>query len=170
MTLSDSLISVQPVSTLNSPDEGMTSGSNSIEQSGHALRLACATLRNSAIAYICAQLGGQPKDWILENGEFTRPETNMPILLINILAKLDFDLPIDPYAEIRTIEAAHGLSMRGLPELVEGRYQFLHDLQLTRNGPCTYCATSKCKSQPARISERNRYQIGSRVYSYFARW
>ena len=130
MTLSDSLISVQPVSTLNSPDEGMTSGSNSIEQSGHALRLACATLRNSAIAYICAQLGGQPKDWILENGEFTRPETNMPILLINILAKLDFDLPIDPYAEIRTIEAAHGLSMRGLPELVEGRYQFLHDLSL----------------------------------------
>ena len=38
-------IAVAPVTTGASPDEGITSGSNSIEQSGAALRSAAATMR-----------------------------------------------------------------------------------------------------------------------------
>ncbi|MFT6075738.1 MAG: CO/xanthine dehydrogenase Mo-binding subunit, partial [Yoonia sp.] len=45
-------IEIAPVRTGHAPDEGITSGSNSIEQSGHALRCAAITLRNKLMALV----------------------------------------------------------------------------------------------------------------------
>ena len=42
-----------PINTEDSPDEGVTSGSFSIEHSGEAVRRACATLRQIAVARFC---------------------------------------------------------------------------------------------------------------------
>jgi nicotinate dehydrogenase subunit B len=39
----------RPINTQDSPDEGVTSGSFSIEHSGQAVRMACATLKAMAI-------------------------------------------------------------------------------------------------------------------------
>jgi CO/xanthine dehydrogenase Mo-binding subunit len=130
LTLPDRMVAVQPVSTAQSPDEGMTSGSNSIEQSGRALRLACATLRAAATAHLCARLGGGPADWVLEDGVFTGPASNRPLPLLDILAELDLNTPVDPDAPLRRADAPLALPMRGLPDLVAGRYRFLHDLDL----------------------------------------
>ena len=44
LTIPMDQIDIAPVRTGLAPDEGMTSGSNSIEQSGHAIRCAAATL------------------------------------------------------------------------------------------------------------------------------
>lgn len=130
LTLPDDLVDVAPVRTGDSPDEGMTSGSNSVEQSGHALRHAAATLRAQAIAHLSAKLGGEARNLALENGAFTGPATNHPIPLLDILAELDFAVPVDPDAELAEPEAASALPMRGLPDMVRGSYRFLHDLDL----------------------------------------
>ncbi|MDJ0640415.1 MAG: molybdopterin-dependent oxidoreductase [Paracoccaceae bacterium] len=130
LTLWPAEIDVQPVSTKSSPDEGMTSGSNSIEQSGHALRLAAATLRAKILAHLSDRLGGEANDWTLDAGELTGPGTNRPLVLLHVLAEIDLDMPVDPDARIAEAGAVKGLDMRGLPELVKGSYRFLHDLDL----------------------------------------
>lgn len=56
-------IVVAPVQTESSPDEGMTSGSNSIEQSGHAIRLAVATLRALVLGHAADRFGGARQEW-----------------------------------------------------------------------------------------------------------
>ncbi len=49
-----SQISLGSINTQDSPDEGVTSGSFSIEHCGEAVRMACATLRTLAIERFCA--------------------------------------------------------------------------------------------------------------------
>lgn len=44
----------RPINTQDSPDEGVTSGSFSIEHSGQAVRMACATVKAIAIERFCA--------------------------------------------------------------------------------------------------------------------
>ena len=130
LTLPDASIAVQPVSTGHSPDEGMTSGSNSVEQSGRALRLAAATLRARVVSDLCASHGGIAEDWTLENGAFSGPATNRPLPLLDLIEALDLDIPVDQNAALRAPDAPIPLPMRGLPELVQGTYTFLHDLEL----------------------------------------
>src|SRR2546430_6151495 len=50
-------VRVAPVSTATSPDEGVTSGSRSIEESGSALRQACAQARHLFLAAAADRLG-----------------------------------------------------------------------------------------------------------------
>ncbi|MEM9552328.1 MAG: molybdopterin cofactor-binding domain-containing protein, partial [Pseudomonadota bacterium] len=130
LTLPAALIDMQPVRTGVSPDEGMTSGSNSVEQSGHAIRLSAATLRARALTHIADRLGGDSQDWALKNGELTGPGTNRPLPLLDIVAEIDLDMPIDPNVTPAVAMAARDIPMRGLPELVRGSYRFLHDLEL----------------------------------------
>ena len=130
LTLPDTQIGMQPVSTAYSPDEGMTSGSNSVEQSGRALRLAAATLRAQVLADLCARHGGTPEDWTLENGAFSGPATNSPLPLLDLIERVDFGIAVDQNATLRGPEAPKALPMRGIPEMVRGTYVFLQDLEL----------------------------------------
>ena len=50
-------VRVAPVSTATSPDEGVTSGSRSIEESGSALRQACAQARHLFLTAAADRLG-----------------------------------------------------------------------------------------------------------------
>ncbi len=56
-------VRVAPVSTATSPDEGVTSGSRSIEESGSALRQACAQARHLFLAAAADRLGAGPARW-----------------------------------------------------------------------------------------------------------
>lgn len=48
---------VAPINTNNSPDEGVTSGSFSVEHCGSAVRMACATIKATAVARYCEACG-----------------------------------------------------------------------------------------------------------------
>ena len=69
-------IDVAAVRTGHAPDEGMTSGSNSIEQSGFAIRCAAATLRTLITDQAIALHGGLASDWQIDDGELHLPGTN----------------------------------------------------------------------------------------------
>ena len=62
-------IQVAPVSTDTSPDEGVTSGSRSIEDSGGALQQACAQARAAFLAAAAAKLDTDPATLTVRDGE-----------------------------------------------------------------------------------------------------
>jgi CO/xanthine dehydrogenase Mo-binding subunit len=129
LTLPLTAITVAPVRTGDSPDEGITSGSNSIEQSGRAIRLAAATLRAALIELAAARMGGDPSEWMVQDGALTGPGTNRPVPLPDLAAGIDLDIPVDSEAALRAT-ADTTVPMLGMSELVTGRYQFVHDLDL----------------------------------------
>ena len=64
-------VRVAPVSTATSPDEGVTSGSRSIEESGSALRQACAQARHLFLAAAADRLGAGAGALGVTDGEIT---------------------------------------------------------------------------------------------------
>jgi CO/xanthine dehydrogenase Mo-binding subunit len=124
------LIGVEPVSTDTSPNEGMTSGSNSIEQSGHAIRCACATLRLLIGESLCHRFGGAWNDWIFEKGMVRGPGINSQHSVLALIAQIGLDHPVDQDAPKRApVTSAMPLPMHGLHDLVRGSYSFIQDLE-----------------------------------------
>ncbi|RMF41353.1 MAG: xanthine dehydrogenase family protein molybdopterin-binding subunit, partial [Alphaproteobacteria bacterium] len=130
LTLPQSSIAVQPVRTGESPDEGMTSGSNSIEQSGRAVRLAAATLRRLILAHAAETMGGAPEDWRLEAGMVSGPGSNRPVPVLDLARQIDLDQPVATDLPPAPRGAPRSLPMRGLEDLVTGRFRFIHDIEL----------------------------------------
>ena len=70
-------VRVAPVSTGSSPDEGVTSGSLSIQHSGSALRQACAQARALLLAAAAARLESPRPALTVGDGQI-RPATARP--------------------------------------------------------------------------------------------
>jgi len=126
-------VSVAPVSTGGSPDEGVTSGSLSIQHSGSALRQACAQARALLLAEAADKLGttgaltvadgqilaaGQPTGlsyWSLASPGLLDREAGDPV-------------PVKPPGQWSVAgRSAHRID---LPDKVTGRPRFLHDIVL----------------------------------------
>ncbi|MDU8911932.1 molybdopterin cofactor-binding domain-containing protein [Aestuariicoccus sp. MJ-SS9] len=128
-TLPFDRIDVAPVRTGDSPDEGITSGSNSILQSGRAQRLACATARGAALALVAERLGVAADTLDLADGQISHRATNRQFDLVETIADLPADLRVDPQAAPRVLDASlPDLEPRGLRQMVEGRFAYVHDL------------------------------------------
>lgn len=132
LTVPHDRITVAPVRTGISPDEGMTSGSNSVEQSGRALRCAAATLRRALIDLAVAQHGGKTEGWALENGVLHLTGSNHRLSVIDLIASVVPEARVDPAA---VFSPRLGLEppkppMRGLSAMVQGQFTFVQDLQV----------------------------------------
>lgn len=123
-------IDVAPVRTGDSPDEGITSGSNSVEHSGRAQRLACATARDWAVAHV-ARLEDVPEAQLaLEDGAFLQKDSNRKTKILDVLAGIPHDLAVDDTAEIRSLSSPLGdAAPFGLEAMVEGSFCYVHDLE-----------------------------------------
>ena len=130
LSLPQSQLAVAPVRTGHAPDEGITSGSNSIEQSGRAVASAAATLRAAVLELTVGRHGSETADWILEDGFVQSPGTNIRIGLIDLARELPSDLLIDPSLPRHIPGHAPHSAMRGITEMVQGTFTFLHDLDL----------------------------------------
>ncbi len=130
LALPASQLDVAPVRTGCAPDEGITSGSNSIEQSGSAVAAAAATLRRHLLKAVVDQHGGTLSDWTLEDGYIHRPGTNIRINLISLAHDLPPDLPVDPDLSRHMPDTPPAPDMRGMADMVTGRFTFLHDIDL----------------------------------------
>ena len=130
LTLAPEEIRVAPVTTAGSPDEGITSGSNSVEHSGHALRLAAATLRHWLHARVTDAEGCGP--WMLENGAFRREGANISHSIAGLMASEDWsNLAVDTGATpMAPADALPAPRMRGLEDMVRGSFTFVHDIDV----------------------------------------
>jgi CO/xanthine dehydrogenase Mo-binding subunit len=130
LTLPFDRIDVLPVTTADSPDEGITSGSNSVEQSGGALRAAAATLRIHLLKEAAARYGGTPDDWTLADGVLTGPGANRPVPVLDLAAETGLDLFVAEDAPTRYRRETDVIPMLGIAQMVTGAHRFVHDYEV----------------------------------------
>ena len=129
-----SRVRVAPVSTSTSPDEGVTSGSRSIEESGGALRQACAQARAAFLAAAAAKLGCDVAALSVDDGEVAAASghTGLTYWSLDEPGLLDrpAGTPVPVKAPGRWSVAGRSAQRLDIPDKVTGRPRFLHDLVL----------------------------------------
>ena len=124
---------MEPARTGRSPDEGYTSGSNSMEQSGHAVRLAAATARHELVARAARRLGVDASTLEVRDGLVRSRETNRTVGFGELVEGAPLSLPVDPEAVPRAGAEGVARSPRVEPlhlrGTVTGTLRFVHDLQ-----------------------------------------
>lgn len=120
-------------STAASPNEGVTSGSLSIQQSGRALRHACAEIRQRFLAAASERLGVDASLLDIHDGTISGPgnvRTSYWELAGDV--SLDHDAKAGATAKIvakRTV-AGHSVQRVDIPDKVFARPRFIHDCPL----------------------------------------
>ena len=127
-------VRVAPVSTATSPDEGITSGSRSIEESGSALRQACAQARYIFLAAAADRLGADARALGVTDGEITTDAGGTGLTYWSLASPglLDREAgdPRPAKAPARWSVAGRSAARLDIPDKVTGRPRFLHDLVL----------------------------------------
>lgn len=116
------------------PDEGITSGSNSMEESGHALRLAAATARRRLLALAASALDVSGDSLEVADGLIRSHATNRSITYWDLLGDRPFGIAVDLATPVKAPDAlrhiGHTASPRGIAELVSGRTIFVQDMHV----------------------------------------
>ena len=119
-------------STAHSPDEAVTSGSLSIQESGLALRHACAEARAIYLREAAAHLGVAAAALSVEGGRITGPSGSMDYWTLANDLLLDREatgaIATKPAANMRVI--GQSIPRSDLPDKVFGVPRFIHDLTL----------------------------------------
>jgi CO/xanthine dehydrogenase Mo-binding subunit len=127
-------VTVAPVSTGTSPDEGVTSGSLSIQHSGSALRQACAQARALLLAEAADKLGTTAAELAVEDGQIhaAGQPTGLSYWSLAGPGLLDREAgdPVPVKPPDRWSVAGRSAPRLDLPDKVTGRPRFLHDMVL----------------------------------------
>lgn len=120
-------------STASSPNEGVTSGSLSIQQSGRALRHACAEVRRIFLQQAAERLGVDIDALDIEDGTISGPG-NVRTSYWELAEEVSLDRNATPVAtpKIASRRALAGNSIQriDIPDKVLGRPRFIHDQAL----------------------------------------
>jgi nicotinate dehydrogenase subunit B len=126
-------INMVTADTSVTPDEGFTAGSQSIEQSGTAIRFACAEARQMLLAAAAAKLGVQAGDLAVADGTIAAPggkrTTYWAVTTDALLRREATALPKPKTAGEYTL-IGQSLARRDLPPKFTGGAAYLQDLRL----------------------------------------
>ena len=119
-----------PADTAASPDEGITSGSQSIEHSGRALRLVCAEARAILVREAAARLGADEAVLQVSDGVVSSSSDGPTTSYWEVAREGLFD--VDVTGTVATKPATNGPSQPriDLPAKISGRPAYIHDLDL----------------------------------------
>ncbi len=132
-------VRVAEVSTATSPDEGVTSGSRSIEDSGAALRQACAQARQALLGFAAVRLGTDADGLSIDDGEITTAggRSGLSYWTLDWPAGVTGGPADGADAPAAAAKPAGRWSVAGrsapridIPDKVTGRPRFIHDLVL----------------------------------------
>jgi len=127
-------VRVAPVSTSTSPDEGVTSGSRSVQDSGSALRQACAQARDLLLTAAATKLGVSHAALAVADGQIRTADgpTGLSYWTLAQPGMLDrpADVPVPSRPRGEWSVAGRSALRLDLPDKVTGRPRFLHDLIL----------------------------------------
>ena len=120
-------------STAASPNEGVTSGSLSIQQSGRALRHACAEVRHIFLAAASDRLGAAIDTLGVEDGTISGPG-NVRTSYWELAGEISLDRDASPDVAPKPIQlralAGHSVRRLDIPDKVFARQRFIHDTVL----------------------------------------
>ncbi len=124
-------VQVAGVSTSGSPDEGVTSGSRSIQDCGGALRQVCAQVRAAFLAEAAGKLGADPAGLAVQRGTVhsAAGPAGLGYWSLDEAALLDRAAQVTAAAKPEAGWSVAGRSAPriDLPDKVTGRPRFLHD-------------------------------------------
>jgi nicotinate dehydrogenase subunit B len=127
-------VRVAPVSTSTSPDEGVTAGSLSVQDSGSALRQACAQARDLLLAAAAARLGSTREALAVADGQIRAAggPTGLSYWTVAQPGMLDrpAGVPVPSRPPGQWSVAGRSAPRLDIPDKVAGRPRFLHDLVL----------------------------------------
>jgi len=133
MGVDPSLVDLVPASTNESPDEGFTAGSRSIEQSGVAVRQACAHVCRLLVERAAARFGVSPDLLVADVGMVQGP--GLPSVSYWDLAaegpfrfRVHEPAPLRPSADHRYV--GHGMARVDLRAKISGDPVYVTDLRL----------------------------------------
>ncbi|HSG93899.1 MAG TPA: molybdopterin cofactor-binding domain-containing protein, partial [Afifellaceae bacterium] len=125
-------IIVEARQTGETPNEGVTASSNSIEQSGHAVRRAAATARRHLLDQAARHLETDVAALKMEDGLIRDPATNKSISLKELAGGKRFGIPVDADVELKAPENYTRIGQPATPRdavgQVTGLTVFLHDM------------------------------------------
>lgn len=126
-------IGVQPAATPDSPNEGVTSGSLSVQDCGSALRHACANARAIHLS-VAAQKTGVPLEALrVEDGTFLGPTGSVGSYWAqaeDALLECEASPEVKPKPPAARRVAGTSAARLDLPDKVFGAARFVHDLRL----------------------------------------
>lgn len=128
-------IDIAVVETGVSPDEGITSGSNSMEESGNAVRHAAATARRHLLALAADALDVEADMLEVDDGLVVARATNRSITYWDLMPDDSrFDIDVDETAPVKPVASyqyvGHFATARGMEKLASGSAHFVHDMVL----------------------------------------
>src|SRR5262245_24819026 len=126
-----SRVRMVPATTAASPNEGVTSGSLSIQQSGVALRYACAEARAVHLDAAAQRLGVDVQSLEVRDGEIAGPgnlRTSYWELADQGLLERDATAKVAPKPASARRLAGTAAQRLDIPDKVFGRPRFVHDL------------------------------------------
>ncbi len=122
-------------STAASPNEGVTSGSLSVQQSGRALRHACAEIRQLFLAAAADRLGAGIDTLAISDGTISGPG-NIRTSYWELAGEVSLERNATPGATPKTATqrtlAGNSIQRLDIPDKVFARPRFIHDTALPR--------------------------------------
>jgi nicotinate dehydrogenase subunit B len=118
--------------TSRSPDEGMTAGSQSVENSGTALRFACAEARAALIAAAAKRSGASPADLEVTDGVITARGAKLTYWELAGEADLrrEATARVQPKAPSAYRSVGKSVSRRDIPGKMTGKPSYVQDVRL----------------------------------------
>ena len=127
-------VRVASVSTSTSPNEGITAGSLSVQDSGSALRQACAQARDLLVDAAATRLGVPHAELAVADGQIQTADgpTGLSYWTVAQPGMLDrpADVPVPSRPPGEWSVAGRSAPRLDIPDKVAGRPRFLHDLVL----------------------------------------
>jgi nicotinate dehydrogenase subunit B len=120
-------------STAASPNEGVTSGSLSIQHSGRAIRQACAEIRQIFIAAASDRLGVDERALAIDDGTISGPgnvRTSYWELAGDVSLERDATPGATPKPARQRILAGYSVERLDIPNKVFGGHRFIHDAKV----------------------------------------
>src|SRR5690349_22314090 len=120
-------------STAGSPNEGVTSGSLSVQQSGRAVRHVCAEVRQLFLAAAADRLGVDAAALDIDDGEIAGPG-NIRTSYWELAEEISLDRAASPGViakpSAQRALAGHSVQRVDIPDKVFARARFIHDFPL----------------------------------------
>jgi len=119
--------------TSRTPDEGVTSGSRSLEESGVALRFACAEARTILLETASAKLGAPASSLRVEDGVVLAPNGSRATygeLTTDATLKREATAKVKPKPASQHRFVGKSVQRRDIPAKVTGGAAYVHDLRL----------------------------------------
>jgi nicotinate dehydrogenase subunit B len=126
-------INMVTADTSRTPDEGITAGSQSIEQSGTAIRFACAEARQMLLAAAAVRLGVEASDLTVADGTIAAPggkRTTYWAVTTDAMLRREATASLKPKAAGEHKLIGQSLARRDIPPKFTGGAAYLQDLRL----------------------------------------